>query len=625
MLKRILIILPLIFSLLHGIVCIGADGRALDLESRQYHYFLHNSSNDFSFFGANRWGVRFNFRTAYPGMEEVSFRAEGARLWFPIPGDSVTVELCLDSAGEPGMPLTSKRVAVSQNLIDLQFDEAISAELIWMMVSYRTNMQNRFVAASNGDGTNSYYMNQVGDLQYLSNMAQTGFPCELLFGILGEFEFDEVDLRLQSFALEGDLLPGEVVYPKFEIYNHSDEMITGASLEVKLSRPGLPQYESIEIQIPQALAPHQAYEFDQADGFMPQIHLPAQPCQLRVEALLQSEFVEDDLHLSNNQKLINYEIFSDESPLHLLENFLRQDESAVISSVQGPYLSPAIHAVNYYPILSDSLANLASRQRFNWYGFNSIPRTVGDGSGRIIGFTDQYETRLQDILHGFEQNRSFISGSNCVVRSQQGSENISVDIELFNDNTSLYTAQAQSLMGRSRLFAGLFAKHDLDGVPTYSLSRWIAFADTVNSPLDEGSSVLKEYSFGATGLTEQELAENHLIYYWVQMGGGGKLYYADYFSFEQEGTVALSDAELPSPRLRVYPNPVRGKETLKIKCDGAAKLSIYNLRGQRIYHNQDFQNQQELPLSIFPASGIYFVRIQSRDKTVIKRKISILK
>lgn len=622
--KRFLLILPFIFGLLYAIQCVSADGRTIADSSREYHYRYHNSSNDLNFFGANRWGVRFNFRTAYPGMNEVNFRAQGARLWFPFIGGDVSAELRADADGDPGALLTSQSLSITDHEVDIYFESEHIAESFWLMVDYTTNASNRFVAASAGGGTHSYYMNQLGNIQQLSSFAQAGFACELLFGLLGEFSFDEIDLQLYDFDLEGELLPGNRVRPVFSIYNHSDTTVSNANLSLILSRPGFSQYDTLNVAIPQSLAPRSLYEFDPA-SFDLTIDLPDVPTQLRIEAVLSSEYAENDTLFANNKKLGNFQIFVNESPVQMIENFLREDETIVINTIQQTYLSDTLHALHYYPILSDPLASLPSMRRFNWYGFNSVPRTVLSGTRRIVGFTDQYEAKLIDAIEDIGAYRSFISTSLCRMQAVENSENVNVMLDFTNNNTHLYTAVGQSLMRSSRVFAGLFQKQDFGSSESYVLSRWIAFADTVSTAMNIGSTISKSYYFTASGLFDDEDEAVYRLYYWVQKEDGSRIYYANYYDFDAQILVSIDDELLPPAQLKVYPNPLFGESSLKIALDQPGNLSIYNLRGQRIYSTDSCPKYLELPASLFPASGIYFLRLEEKGRGAYTKKISIIK
>lgn len=558
-------------------------------------------------------------------MHEVNFKVQGARLWFPFSGSTVSVQLMSDLDGSPGNVLATQTGDVLDHQVDLYFDSPHIAEKVWLMVDYTTNMGNRFVAASIGGGENSYYMNQVGDIQYISSMANAGFNCELLFGVLGDFVGDEVDLQLSSFDLAGELLPAGSVYPSFSIYNHSDTTISSAQLRLILSRPGFAQYDTLDIDIADALAPREQYEFDGSDTGEYALTLPDEPTQLRVEAILSSEFAEHDTLFANNSKTIYYQVFADESPLQLVENFLRQDQSGVINGIQQALLPAQAHALQYYPILSDSLANISSRQRFNWYGFNSIPRTVVAGTEQIIGFTDQYQDSFVQAIATLEGKRSFVSDSSCSLTALENTENVNVRIQLFNEHTHLYTQTTQSLMMGSRFFTGLFQKLAGEENEYYVLRRWIAFADTINTAFDQGASLEKNYTFTINDLSESELEQEYRLYYWVQGNGNRQIYYADFSDFYPASYTPNADFVTPRLDLRLYPNPLRVDQTLKIEGDGKAKLSIYNLRGQRIYKNDSFKRELNLENALFPAAGIYFIRIEQEGQVATTKKISIIK
>ncbi|HPF08955.1 MAG TPA: hypothetical protein PL020_04395, partial [Candidatus Cloacimonadota bacterium] len=60
----LLISLLLLVAMLPAIQCLMADGSRIPADSRDYHFRYHNSTNDYYFFGANKWAVSFDFSTA---------------------------------------------------------------------------------------------------------------------------------------------------------------------------------------------------------------------------------------------------------------------------------------------------------------------------------------------------------------------------------------------------------------------------------------------------------------------------------------------------------------------------------------------------------------------------------
>jgi hypothetical protein len=627
--KQIALLLMLIsaIGLLAALQCVAADGAEIQMDSREFHYRYHTSTNDFLFFGANKWAVRFNFRNAYPSLSTVNFEVQGARLWFPNPGDSVTVELLADLDGQPGQSLRTKRVPINESLVDIYFDESHTAQQIWLMVSYNTNMSNSWVAASRLGGNNSYYMNEVGDVQILSSFASAGYNCELLFGLLGDFPLSEPDLQLYSFDLVGDMLPGSRVIPGFSVYNHSAQSIANASLELVLSKPGLPAYETHNIDIQEPIPPFTMMDFGFDTPWLTNLDLPDSPTQLRIEATLSSELSENDTLLVNNQLNKAYSIFEEEMPILLIENFLRIDETGVITTLQDPLLEEKHHRLQYYPMLSDSLSNLPSQRRFNWYQFNSVPRTVGMGHAQVTGFRDDYPILFEQVIDSIEDSRTFVSSSTCTASAQEGTESIQVDIGLQNQNTSLYTAVGQSIMSGSRFFVALARKHALEGSEHFVLERFVSFADTINVALNAGSTINKSYSFTISGISSGELVDNYRLYYWLQGNSGGRIHYANFAGFRPETFVGISDAVLAPPRLELYPNPLRkGNElTLRNKTASRGSLSIYNLKGQLIYRETEFKGELKLKDSHFPASGIYFLRYEDGEGQAQTKKLSIVK
>ncbi|MDD2211254.1 MAG: T9SS type A sorting domain-containing protein [Candidatus Cloacimonetes bacterium] len=621
--KRFFLVIPLMFSMLSAIVSIPGDGRIMP-NDRLYHFNYHNSVNDLQLYGAQKWAVKFNFRQVYPGMTDVSFNVAGVRLWFPNIGDSATVELYSDSNNQPGSRIISKSAPITDNLTDIYFDQETEQETVWLIVSYRTNMLNRYVAASYGGGTNSYFLNEVNDQFYLSSLALAGFNCELLFGLLGDYEFDTADIALTDFDIIGDVQPGGRVYPVFSIYNHGNVSIEQAEVEITMNRPGEAQYEGLTISVPSIIEPHTEYVYDGGYQF---ITLPQTPTQLRIEALLSSEYVENDILLANNSVSKSYNVFTDRQPILLVENFLQQVHYETMNSLQDQYLTRDTDVLTYYPILSDSLANLSAQQRFNWYSFNALPQTVIHGEHTIVGLTQSYEQLFADYMGVLSEPTTFISSSNCRMDAVEGSENIYLSINLENTNTDMYTGVTQSLMSSSRLFAGVFAKPIIQSADKFCLLKWVAFADTINSALTINQNIDKHYTISASGLFDNSSELHYRLYFWLQDKDGGAIYYANFSDFDPLLYVSNTDELAPTAAHFIYPNPLKLGGSLKISIPdlSLAKISLYNIKGQMIDSKTNIRGEVKLNSDLFPSSGIYFIRIEQEGKKPIHKKISIIK
>ncbi|MDD4666703.1 MAG: T9SS type A sorting domain-containing protein [Candidatus Cloacimonetes bacterium] len=623
----LLISLLLLVAMLPAIQCLMADGSRIPADSRDYHFRYHNSTNDYYFFGANKWAVSFDFSTAYPGLSALEFEISAARLWFPNPGDEVQIELCTDVDGQPGEVVRSASAFINQSLMDISFGESYSASKIWLMVSYTTDIGHRWVSASQSGGSNSYFMNEVGDIQMLSSFATAGFGCELLFGLLGDFQLAEPDLQLCSFDLSGELLPGNRVKPAFSIYNHGTESVTSANLELVFSRPGETAYQTLDIPLEEAIPAYSLVEYGVETSWLPEIELPDTPTQISLIASLSSEYTENDTLQINNLITRSYGVFADEMPVVLIENFLRQDETGVICTLQDAVINEHHQRINYYPILSDSLSNLQAQRRFNWYQFNSVPRTVALGDKRITGFREDYSELFSTLISDVQSRRTFVSSSSCSTVPVEGSESIQVEIQLSNAQTDLYSGSGQGIMSGSRFFVALVKKFLGDGYESYVLDRFISFADTIGIAMSAGSSFSKMYSFSSSGITNGELVDNYRLIYWLQGVGGGRIHYANFCDFRPETYVSNSDPLPPVPSIRIWPNPASPSFGINIEAKDLVNgsISVFNIRGQKLCQLDDFKGQHTLPETTFPASGIYIIRFSDTMGRSISKRISIIK
>ncbi len=631
-LKRSLIILMLLvsFSLLvaeSALVSIPSSGAYVFPEEAKEYYFSHSTgTDDFHLYGSGKWAVRFDFRTAYPSVANCSFNVQKARLFLPVTGDSVRVSLYSEVASLPSQLITTAKVAVSANLLDINFPTSVQAETIWLVVDYATNLANRFVSASAGGGERSYYLNTNAVNPYFQSLSQAGFNCELLFGLIGSFNLDTPDLQLVSFDLSGQLLPRQTVKPVFSIYNHSNNIIADAQIFLQISSP-TPDYSfEHNIQVSELIMPNSQFEVAASGYHDFNIDLPSTAMQIRVQATLSSSMAETDTTLMNNAINKYYSVFAYGNPVIPVETFLRFSSTSSICTIQDSYPQNGVHNLLYYPNLSDSLSNLASYQRHSWYGSNANPMTAVMGDNKIIGFNStDYLSRYQTAVSAAQLKRSFISSAICLLQESENGENLSVQIQLSNANTNLYTTSTLNPVTNSRFFVGLFKLHNFSGSSRFVLDKWIAFADTINNTMNSGASITKSYNISLVNLSLEQLQAGYRIYYWLQDKSGGVIYYANFNNFNLTSSAISEDvSELPL-RISAYPNPLRGAGTMHVKLNEARVLKVFNIKGQCVWESHTSCKDAELPLSMFPSSGIYFLRAEQANLSYLTQRISVIK
>jgi len=617
---------------LTGIVCLPGSGTQVEGPDRSFHFAYHSSSDDLHFYGSNFWAVRFDFANYYfPTLLDLSFTVSALRLWVPQTGDSVKVRLMTDVEGQPGLPqLADLRTVVTSNQITLPLPAPITTQQIWMLVEYNTNFSSRFVSASQGGGSRSFFLNTSMDTPYYQSLASAGFPAELLFGAEGEF-VDVSDLRLKHLGLDGDISPGTTVYPNFSLHNHSGQHLSSVTLNLSLLTPDAESNFNRTIHITDLIPAYADYVWDSGNPayFDQAIDLPAQPMQMRLRGTLSSELGQTDYSGNNTLDRYLYS-FADTPPLNLVENFFRTSNAPALLSVEAQVLEDAlyrpIHPLSYFPILADSLSAPGAMLRFNWYGFNSTPVVVLGGKRSILGYDGGFGPEFTANCDSLITDKSFISSGSATLT--YAPDSVGMRFSFSNENTALLSGTGiYDLAANTLLFSGLFRHEDLDGSSAWVFDRWITHALPITESLNQGETMQIEADMARTGL---DYDYQYRVYYWLQEQGAGPVYYA---GMQDLNFPVNSDEELlAKPVLSLMPNPLRGQSSLTLslgRTDSKSDyhLSIYNLRGQLIHKLTFHEDRINLPSGIFPASGIYFVRVATRGSSgpALNGKIIVIK
>lgn len=625
--KRMLVLIVAIIVAAHlgAIQYLPGSGQRIEPSQRDFHLKYHTGSDDLHFYGSNSWAVCFDFANYYhPNHINLSFTINSLVLWFPQVGDSVQVRLMTDVEGTPGLPqLASFNAFTDANLLQIQLPEPITSEKLWMLVDYPTNFSSKFVSASNGGGTHSYFLNTTMTTPYYQSFANAGFSAELLFGVMGNFE-DLNLFQLTQLDLDGIIMPGAEVFPRFRIYNHSNTTLQDVRLNLTLSAQSASHNINRNISLPQPIPPHSEFVWNSShpDYHSQGITLPEVPLQMRMRGVCYH-----GNQPSNSLDKYLY-IFADEPPIFLVENFLRQNNAATILDLENQILTDEIyrniHNLTYFPVLADSLANPGSSAHFNWYGFSSTPQIALGGKRRMQGLTGGFADLFKANCDSLITDRGFISYADVDITYE--TDNISFRFVYANDSTTLLSGSgAYNLSTNSRFFAGLFKKVQLNGNTSWVFDRWVKHAMALADPLDKDDEITIQ---SLTSLIGIDLDAEYRLYYWLQERAGGPIFHANFVQLSIP--VANEDHYLPPPSFHVAPNPLRGNGFLDIyhhapQGKNAMVISIYNLRGQKIWQGNLKDGNVRLAADIFPTSGVYLIRGWHPDATPQTQKISVIK
>jgi hypothetical protein len=628
----LILLFSLVACLAQAISCLPASGDMVVPPVREYDFAYHAGTDDYHFYGSDVWAVRFDFSAIYPSFDTSEFLVNKALLYLPQAVGSVRAELFSDAYGLPNSSLTWAEVSVTSNNLEVTFPTQVQNDTLWLVVTYTTNFANRFVAASAGGGSHSYFLNNNATVPYFQSLSNAGYNAELLFGLAGDFVLSDTDLELMEFDLGGSLAPRQTVGPEFIVYNHTDQPITDAvvNLNVYSPSPDFAFFDAIPITGP--IAPRSEYVFDSSspDYASHAFILPDQPLQIKLRATLQSPSLATDPQ-ANNTRLIHRFSFDEEYPAFLSENFFRWENSSQITATQDQYTFPQIHRLNYLPILSDTLGSIPAQVRFNWYSFNSLPRTAINGDLRINGFSTAYGDAYSQACNQVLERKTFVTSSQYNFTHNLQMDMVEASVILRNERTLLYTAATEyNLLGSSQVFIGLFRKELFNGAERYVIDRWLEHATPVSGSLNAGETLTFDFDIALNNMPLSELTENYRIYFWLQLTGGGRIIYSEYTDLA--GIVSNQDPSCPVPGLVISSNPLYTGGRMEIKTDGGQNLAgirIYNLRGQKILELTDHNPSYSLGPEMFPASGVYLLRASVRGsggtERIISKKINVIK
>ena len=610
----------------------GSGEQVISTPTREYSFGYNTGTDDYHWYGSDQWAVRYNFKAQYPSLSLAQFSLTGASIYFPVTGHPVTVELFTDNNGQPQQRVGQVITTVDQNQMYFDFGTAIQTEVIWLIVTYNTGYNGPYVAASMGGGTHSYYLNTNVSVPYFQTMASAGFDCEFLINVVGDFLLSSNDLELANIELGGSIAPGATVAPKFTIYNHSQYAVTNASIALTVTSPASAGFtHQATIPVNTTIQPQSQFILD--TGVVPytayQFSLERDPMQLKMRAVLSSEFADTDT-LFNNTKIKYFNAFNAPMPILMAENFLRNYEIESINALQDTPEGADLHRLNYFPVLSDSLSNIGAVSRFSWYSLFSTPVSILNGDERLCGLTDDFGSDFNTLAPLVAQQKSFISTGSCSLTFPTEGENLSIRLMLSNSSTHLFNTTAESnLVTSGRLFVAFFKRSDFTGNQLYVFNRWIAFGDTISTGFSAGQNVVKDYSTSLSNIAIDDLAQNYRLYYWFQLPGGQVLY----ANFQDLATAMDAVDETLSPfLLSVYPNPSQGSPVM-IRVDGKGSLTglkLYNVRGQLIWQSDSSATElRTISPKAFPGNGIYLLKASYRDERGVARhqttKITFIK
>jgi hypothetical protein len=595
-------------------------------ESKEYHFCYHNFRDDFHLSGPRKWAVRFDFRD-YAPSDSASFNLRAIRIYNPTENTNLSLKLSLrnEAVQHPTPDLSfvypGELVYSTQNVGTITNGQEIvfsgvpdSLKVLWLVIEMEPWNQGMYLAASEGSGYNSYYYygpSTEVEGNYWASLRGAGFNSELLFGAVGSFNLNTPRLELLSFSLGDNLSPGSRVYPSCTVYNHSSDQVSD-HLKIKLNHPTNPA-DSLVVMMPLAnLSPQSESSFFFSEGII----LPSEPMRMK----LNLSFT-DNPAFSIADSYIN--IFSE--TLNISSGAVSQRYHAMGLVVED---NAEIQKFVYFP--TSILIFQISRRFRDLISTSSIHcQDCGDGQPTIPSALEQIPADsllFQSAIAQAQNAKGFISRFSCEISPADtiNSQNRNFSFSLQNERTHFENWNSGF---RPAFYAGIFEQNQFQGRDCFVIKHWLAF-DVQLQTISQGQS----YGFTAGyNISELDTTKVYRVYYWIQdsMANGAQIYFTAWEPLVHSQAVSGSDQYVAVPRLQVAPNPCRGAEKLQISgLESHSRISIYNLRGQKIYSEILPAGSASISPAVFSVSGIYFIRSESQKlgrKYTQTKKFSYIK
>ncbi len=616
------------FCALSSIQCLPGGGENVaagfaNTRERDFHY--HGNTDDQHWYGTDKWAVRFDFTEAYPTFDTSDFVFSKVKAYFPVvpsPAVSATITLYSETAGLPSAQLSEVTADITSHWMVFTLPTPQTVSVVWVVLNCATTLDGPYVSASIGGGGHSYYWNANAPVQYYQNMLAAGYQSEFLITAVGRFELSGTDLELSAFELKPQVAPNQDVQPEFTIHNNSGLAVDAAAIFLTVTSPEEIFTLQDTIFVQRQIGAHASLvvTVDDPDYQEYGFRLPASPLQLKVKAVLHSEYDPADT-LFNNTLTRYYNSFNHDYPICLVENFVRLAAAENFIVSQSALLPGTCAAMNYFPLNGDSYYQPGATQRYNWYGFAGLPMTVAGGDSVIAGYlASSYADCFSSATAGVAGRKTFIQPSTADLQMPGSQNQLMVQIRLRNTDTHMFDAGADpALLRQSRFYAALCRRVPLYGQARYVFDRWGAYADTIGTALGIRQEWSKQFSFTVSDLGLDSLLTDYDLIFWIQHNITKQIVYSDLIPLSE--TVGNQDQHVPqaTAELVLHPNPVRQGGKLGIglakQPDGPLRFRIYDVKGRLVSRGEVFldQGKAALPLSGAGVSGLYLIRLQVPD------------
>jgi hypothetical protein len=452
----------------------------------------------------------------------------------------------------------------------------------------------------------------------------------------GHFIFDGVDLELTDLSFTDASIIQGIKYPLFHIINYSMENVN-AEMNIFVNSPeNGTQERNFNIDVPADTTT----EFDFFNDNDIYFDFGLHASQFQVSA---SVNYEEDLLQYNNSLDFSYDTFTSITQRIMIENAVQNDNVEIWNAQQTFVNEPNYSIINYFADANDPpFYNQFSEARYHYYQLNGFPYTMLNGINKIVGFYNEYEEDLNNIIQQILSEQTTFIESSSISGTYSQFHDVHLNITHEIGNNLLFGSTLSELS----LFVGIVEK-DIDdiigGVYLKTLFEKTGLDFDENGSMNDEIEFNFDYDFSTIQDTTTD-KEHCEIIYWIQNNNSKKIENSAILPFTEleYQFVSINNENVIPLSMKLFPNPFLLGNDLLIQIDNTSKtycsaIEIFNLKGQLIK-----KFSPNLPTAKFPnqivekwdgkdqngkqvTTGIYFIKIRTDNQTNFTKKCILLK
>lgn len=607
-------------------------------DNRDYSLSYYQNETAIShWYGSDTWAVKFVAKDFAANTDTLvaltPLTITAVNIYFPtIPDSPINVRGLTYTDNSQYDPLFGENIA-ELNILNQTITEAgwqqfpltspYSGKGMWVVVDNVTNFSNNFMATAAGSGKKSYYkVIEGGDVSF-SNLYGLNIKQELLFNLEGHLNIENDANRAAINKIMIEYSHDDLWTYNYSIRNYSDQLITAADLEIKISHPNPEVYDTTYTHLTLDLPPQADTNSYGGEPYF--IQLPLLDSQYKISSSLRMN--PESVAVSKKTNLVyNFQADSDSA---IIMNFIsgnHQITEGVLATqrniqqanwfilnygVDGSdQLFYSDYAYDYYLNLGVNLTPLTlinGKKYFNSFNISAIEENIENNIYYIPKVFDTVSESLEEEGSSLTYRTDFNYGDRFVFSSF--TDNLTMDV-FITQKTKHYSDAGDE-----------FIVNDINDV-TYNFQR-----------LNEEGNAFFEFTYDIDSVDTLATASNGEKFANVIIYDEETNEIISFSRYPLNNNILVSNQENEENEVTslsnfsLYPNPVKSGKTLHILNKGKSRadyFTLYNLRGQKVERFINHDDTLKLPQHL--ASGVYFLQASaSKGKKGHLVKLLIIK